>query len=494
MSVQHQDLDRRCLEALAIAIPLLKDILDDEEDVEALRLTCKDLRDITRSLITRLWFHGANSKEDFEVLKFPFLENIRKIDIISGRYEPKVGDGFRQDKTKIKLVLKMVSPTLYELSMHRHAVPAAEILEGTGSWPRLKRFSLDGQPGNLVGIKNELLSMTSLHTLSIVGQQLNEEDAAILLSAPFLSNLTELTLNTWDAAGTTEYMSQLLEKATNLETLVLHGEVDFDFPAPFPEPLKHLKLENYSGNEVKVHFGSLLAQPRPHLRSLAIQGFIVTTEELDLLIDSAKTALPNLERLLFSDLCYDPHDMIDQRCLARIDLPNLIELRLHTAPQYAARIAERTVKLPKLKILDLGEATKLFFVRLNWTDAYEKLFSSPLVQQLTTLRIPNERFDDDSMRFLCKYASKMQNLENLTVHFDDTRGADILAACGKEGGFPNLKKIVLPHANSCLWNGKVMIAKRLHTGWPKIEYEYHVNDCYIPPDEIGWDPPRDFHG
>ncbi|KAL4528843.1 hypothetical protein Ndes2437B_g03361 [Nannochloris sp. 'desiccata'] len=329
----------------------------------------------------------------------------------------------------------------------------------------------------MVEIKQEFLSMRKLDTLSIMEQELNKEDADVLLSAPFLSNLTELTLSTADAVGTTEYMSKLLAKATNLETLVLHGEVDFDYlgAVPLNEKLKQFKFDNYFEGDVIIHFGPLLSQPRPHLRSLAIKCGILNTENFEELIDSAKENLPNLERLMITDLWENKNEQLDWDLLSRLDFPNLVELRLDTYATMAACIAESTVKLPKLEILDLG---RIYDFGVAKKLAYEKLFSSPLLHQLKTLRVPYETFDLDNLAILCKHAQKFENLEKLTVHSRTMKGVERIATCGKKkGGFPRLQKIDFSEM-AVFANGRAKtpfnedkVGDCLRKVWPNIEYE-----------------------
>jgi len=509
MSVQLNEpgLTRQiCMKALAIAIPIVGgdvelDILS-YEDIKTLRLTSKRLQEIANCFITDLRIHGAN--RDFEVLTASFLKNLHLIDIIpSEDFIIKCIEGFKKHTDDITRVLKLAAPTLQELSMHRLTMPASKLLGGTGCWPNLKRFSLCGNFGNLVGIKQEFLSMRKLHTLSIMEQELNKEDADVLLLAFFLSNLTELTLSTADAVGNTEYMSKLLAKASNLNTLVLHGEVDFDYlgSAPLNEKLKKFKFDNYYECDVIVHFGPLLSQPRPHLRSFAVKCGRLTTENLEKLMDSATENLPNLEQLMITDLAFDEYEELDWSLLSRLELPNLVELRLDTYATEAVFITESTVKLPKLKTLDLGRIEAL---GRDKKVAYEKLFSSPLLHQLTTLRIPYDSFDLDDLAILCKHAQKFENLEKLTVHSRTMKGVEKIATCGKrKGGFPRLQKIDFSEM-AIFANGRAKtpfnedrVGDCLRKVWPNIEYECHYSGPgfgYTPVDEFGWHPPRDYWG
>jgi hypothetical protein len=115
----------------------------------------------------------------WKVLKPAFLKNLRSVDIIARVDFIKCIEGFKKYPHEINRVLKLTAPTLNELSIHRITTPAVKFLEGTGCWPNLKRFSLDGNPDNLVGIREYFHSIHKLHTLSIMEQELNQDDAEV---------------------------------------------------------------------------------------------------------------------------------------------------------------------------------------------------------------------------------------------------------------------------------------------------------------------------
>jgi hypothetical protein len=214
-------------------------------------------------------------------------------------------------------------------------------------------------------------------------------------------------------------------------------------------------------------------------------------------------ALPNLERLMITELWEDTDEDLDYSLLSKLNFPKLVELGLDTFASMAAFITEPTVKLPKLKILDLGKISE---PGPGQKLPFENLFSSPLLHELTTLRLPGELFKLASLTILCNHAQKFINLEDLVVHTHNMKAIERIASSGKKGGFPNLKQIDLTDvaiSTSCSSTkpfNKDKIGDCLRKVWPNIKYECYFADVgpeylqYTPPGAFGWHPPRDYWG
>jgi len=220
-----------CLEALAIAIPRLckKHLLFFENNpfndgwyrynkFRILRLCCKRLKQVVDELMTSLWVHDRQT--DFDILTPALLRNVRKLDISPIRQfdHNEVIESYLLD---LKRILLLTAPILRELKICRVPVPLALLIEGL-AFPNLERLSLGGMEGNISGARVGLYSMQELRYLSLDGQGLNKADFKVLLSTPFLSNLTRLALDMAARALTTKYMKLLLRGASSLKILDLN--------------------------------------------------------------------------------------------------------------------------------------------------------------------------------------------------------------------------------------------------------------------------------
>jgi len=267
-----------CLDALEIAIRTSKEQFNSNT-VRSLKLTCKGLKRVADDLFLRsltvskcLYESEEDFKTippDFEILTPALLKNVRDISIFLD---------WEEDAATIqnyiagsKRILGLTSHNLRKLFIIGTSVPTAELLKGNLAWPNLKELSFN--IGSIAGAKEELYSMRQLRSLCLQYVDSNNKDRKALLSAPFLANLTRLELFLSSSQTLTPlYMSKLLVRTKQLESLRMHGNLDFDyFGGIHLENLKHLELRSCGD----VDLAPLLAQPRPNLQTLWLNyGFI----------------------------------------------------------------------------------------------------------------------------------------------------------------------------------------------------------------------------
>jgi hypothetical protein len=414
MSIQQKDpgLARQtCLGALEIAI-LHSNTLENKpykfsyDDVQALKLSCKRLKQAADELITYLLIEGINT--DYEViLKRPaLLKNLRLMEICAETDEDTFG--LTSHPEEIHRVLQLTAHNLHTFSAYR--VPALlGILKGT-SWPNLQFLCLETSRGHIAQLKEEFFSMLQLRSLSLVYQKLQKADCKIIAAAPFLPKLEDLDLNLSGGDVTTAEMSRILTKATNLRKLGLYGDLNFDyFGSAKLEALEILEYNNEFENGITVHLDPLLSQTRPNLRTVIVKGGFVSNEELENLLTLGKDAMPNLKTLELIALDDDFDDegdvkTIDWSCLRKADFPNLIELTIKCPFKDIVGLAQPTAKLPKLRHLDVkcnGTSWPPRNYALETSEYTEKLFSTPFLQQLTCLGIRSSYFRLDSLVIFC---------------------------------------------------------------------------------------------
>jgi len=218
---------------------------------------------------------------------------------------------------------------------------------------------------------------------------------------------------------------------------------------------------------------------------------------------SQPTALPTLQYLKLvplkdiEDVYQIAYEHQDWSCLSRIDLPNLTELHIGVGFNKISGIVKPTANLPKLEKLQVDRWVKTRHPR-EWAEYAEEMFSSPLLQQLVELGVPNSHFRLDSLAVLCKYAMQLKNLVSLEVHCYDLEGVRMIGDAGKAGGFPILKNIAVSDVRrDCLIDLKgfqTELKSCLTAVWPKIETERdHNSISFISnEDSVAYGQPNEF--
>jgi len=245
-----------------------------------------------------------------------------------------------------------------------------------------------------------------------------------------------------------------------------------------------------------VRLGPLLAKPRPTLRRLTVNNGIVSTEELEDLLASGKEALPNLYSLSLTTSSLsegsDPFDedrpVPDWSCLYEIDFPNLVHLKLKCLFKDLLRLGQPTAKLPKLESLDVlcTNSSPLQNSVEEILDYSDRVFSCPIIHQLTSLHIRSYYFRLGSLAVLCSYGPEMKNLKYLLVHSRGFGAVDMIAKCGKNGGFPSLVQIEFYDMDPDLTTYKSihgesfqqMVRNCLRRSWPTIRSECHFSTSF----------------
>jgi hypothetical protein len=490
--------DQMRLDAVVLAVIQCKDQFNSH-DVRSLKLTSKQLKRVADDLFLRSLDLSQCYGDvdilplDFEILTPALLKNVQKVSI-DPNWEDENAD-IQKYACEIKRILSITSHNLRELSINRvpAPVPLAALIKDNLTWPNLQKLSL--RKGNIAGAKQELYSMRQLRSLSFNCKDSNRNDRKTLLSAPFLTNLTELQLFMTRQTLTPLYMSKLFTRARYLETLDLFGNLDFDyFGGVNLANLKNLRLHNFvCGN---THFGPLLAHTWKNLQTLGISYNFLLNTDLVFLIDSAKAAFPSLTCFVLGHVGGED-EFQDWSCLSRIDLPNLEHLHLGVGIRGLVSLVEPTVKLPKLRKLTIATCATIGHPRW-WEENAEKIFSSKLLQQLQQLSINSIYFRIESLAILCKHAKQFKNLQKLEVHCYDMDGVMLIARCGKTGGFLNLRDITLHDMDPNYYryiewiNGKQYmygLEVSIKHVWPHIEYKCYTGSrdemgMYGHPDEF----------
>jgi len=138
-----------CLEALAIAIPILCKNQQFNDPIynrrhrynqfHALRLCCKRLRQIVDELWTSLWVRDGQT--DFDILTPALLNNIRQLDIFPNGDEHK--DLIRNHLPDLHRILHLTAPNLHRLNICRVPALLAVLIKGL-AFPNLEELSLVG--------------------------------------------------------------------------------------------------------------------------------------------------------------------------------------------------------------------------------------------------------------------------------------------------------------------------------------------------------------